>query len=227
MWLRAQKNRRDLFGLHAPGSLLTSLVPGGCVAVDAGAAQGLYTYFVARAARQVHAFEPNPAMYARLSRGAGPRVVPHQLALSDCVGKATLHIPQAGDGEASLIARPHRGPDVDTFDVELRTLDSFGLTDVGFVKVDVEGHEQALLAGARETIAAQRPTVFIELEDRHAPGSVERVCAWFEDLNYNRARFLYRGELLPLEEFRVWAHQKALQATPSSLDYVSNFVFQV
>jgi FkbM family methyltransferase len=46
--------------------------------------------------------------------------------------------------------------------VHMQTLDSLGLVDVGFLKIDVEGHELAVLRGANETIAKNRPVVFME-----------------------------------------------------------------
>jgi hypothetical protein len=50
-----------------------------------------------------------------------------------------------------------------TYQVDVRTLDSFGFNDVRFIKADVEGSEREVLDGARETIARDRPMLLLEL----------------------------------------------------------------
>ena len=226
MRLRAAKNRKDLFGLYAPARLFSDLVPRGSVAVDAGAAHGLYTHFMAKRAAVVHAFEPNPHMYRRLDQGAGRKIIRHHMALSDRAGWATLHVPPAGFGEASLHEHPERGAELMQVDVETRTLDSFDLHGVGFLKVDVEGHELPLLRGALKTLRSQKPGVFIELEERHAPGALDQARDLFGQLGYTSMHFLYRGAFQPIADFDLERHQLGQVHAVSSPDYVCNFLFR-
>lgn len=219
--LRAEKSRRDLFGLHAPGSLLTSFVPPGRLAVDAGANAGLYAWWIARAASQVMAFEPHPDICRKLERLAPSNVTALNVALSDHSGTATLHVPPAGFGEASLQAR---GKDIEAVAVELRTLDSYQLDDLGFLKVDVEGHEESLLRGAASTIQKFLPTVFIEIEERHNPGSLERIPQWFTDRGYAEAYFMTNGQLHPFRDFDLARDQLATDKRSPS--YANNFLFR-
>ena len=44
----------------------------------------------------------------------------------------------------------------------IRTLDSFNLKNISFIKIDVEGYELNLLKGAEETIEKNKPVIFIE-----------------------------------------------------------------
>ena len=49
------------------------------------------------------------------------------------------------------------------FDVEMRTLDSYGFTDVRILKIDTEGTEMEVIEGGRETILRDRPALIVEL----------------------------------------------------------------
>lgn len=233
--LRAEPSVRRLFGLHRPAELIIGLVPRGRNAVDVGANRGIYAYWMGRRARRVDAFEPQPALaaYIRSARLRNVRV--HQIALSDHAGAARLLVPEddglariassdVGDAisaaaESELGARTELG-------IEVRTLDSFDLRDVGFLKIDAEGHELAVLRGARETITTHRPVVFVESEARHAAGAPANVIELMQDRNgYGRAAFVRGWELLDIETFDVQRDQLAL--LPDFMDpaYVSNFVF--
>lgn len=50
----------------------------------------------------------------------------------------------------------------DTYDVELRTIDSFVFDRVDFIKVDVEGMEEDVFMGALDTIEKFNPVIFFE-----------------------------------------------------------------
>ena len=71
---------------------------------------------------------------------------------------------------------------IKTYNVEVRTLDQFGLTDVRFIKADVEGSERAVLEGARATIARDRPSILLELLSgtHQDPGALTaEICGSF------------------------------------------------
>jgi FkbM family methyltransferase len=149
-------------------AVLKKLVPSGGTAVDIGANQGVYAYALADIADRVVAFEPNPdyALFARwMLRG---RAEVYQLALSDKPSRGTLHVPLSDRGMvlhlAGSLKRTHsQFRNNRTYDVEIRTLDDFGLTNVRFVKADVEGSEREVLDGARATLARDRPIILLEL----------------------------------------------------------------
>ena len=47
--------------------------------------------------------------------------------------------------------------------VKTKTLDSFNLSGIDFIKIDVEGYELHVLSGGRETIAKNKPKPHIEI----------------------------------------------------------------
>ena len=181
-------------------TVLDKLLPRGGTAVDIGANQGIFAYALTDIADQVIAFEPNPdyAFFARwMLRG---RAEVHQVALSDTCGRGTLHVPLSDQGMvlhlAGSLKRTHtQFPSNKTYDVEIRTLDDFGLTDVRFVKADVEGSEREVLDGARATIARDRPIILLELLSgtHQDPGAeTASICASF---GYD-AVIVQRGETI-------------------------------
>ena len=218
--LRVARSRRILGGFYAPGAELSALVPKGKIAIDAGANVGVYSYWIARSATQLTAFEPQPRLAKRLAASGIKGLTVHNVALSDAVGVAELHVPQA-HGEASL-----RNLDVpvDTIRVPLTTVDSFGLADVGFFKVDVEGHEEPLLHGAEQTLRKSSACVYIEIEERHNPGGLFRIVAWLADLGYTDVQFRQGGAMHPIAEFDLERDQ--LQQRPRTPMYANNFMFR-
>jgi hypothetical protein len=74
-------------------------------------------------------------------------------------------------------------------DIQCRTLDSFGLTNLDFVKIDVDGSEIPLLNGARKTLTQNTPVINIEMKRDKRPGTVKVAERILKDLGY---RFVER-----------------------------------
>jgi FkbM family methyltransferase len=164
----------------------------------------------------------------RFYRGA---VNVQNLALSDRHGRAQLRLPANNVSWATLaetnrleMANPARG--FETIEVEVRTLDEFKFRDVSFIKIDVEGHEEAVLKGALGTIAANHPCLLIEIEERHNAGSVDRVAKMLAAVGY-REFFLSDDELHSYEDFDARRHQAPHNVGESGKTdtYINNFVF--
>jgi FkbM family methyltransferase len=181
--------------------VLSELFPRGGTAVDVGANQGFFAYALARIAERVVAFEPNPdyAAFARfMLRG---RAEVHELALSDKAGRMTFYVPISDTGVslhlAGSLKRTHaQFRRIEAYEVEVRTLDEFGLADVRFIKADVEGSEREVLDGARATIARDRPVILLELlSGTHAePGAY--AAAICENFSYD-AFIIQHGKKIP------------------------------
>ena len=196
--------------------LLPSLIDRRRNAIDVGANKGTYSYFLARLARQVYAFEPNPKMFAVLRRTAGRNVTVLPVALSNRSGAATLRIPYGRKGVSNQGSSLSAAKPMEHFiplAVERRRLDDLGIRDIGFIKIDVEGHEREVLQGAMETIARDRPTLLIEIEEAHTGVPLMQSIDWVCRLGYD-AYFARGGALQPLVALDRAEH-----------GYVFNFVF--
>jgi FkbM family methyltransferase len=196
-------------------------------AVDVGANIGMYARLLARSHREVHAFEANPRLIRRLRRAAPKNVVVHPVGLSDHRGPARLRVPISGGspryGLGSLDLT-HDGSEADEIDVALDTLDGRPLSKVDFVKIDVEGHELPVLVGAKKLLAASRPRVMVECEERHRPGTVQAVNELLAEFGYV-GYFPWEMGVLSVRDFDVSIHQPADLAGRASRGYAHMFLF--
>ncbi len=207
-------------------ALLPHLVDRSRNAVDVGANKGVYNFALSGLCPRVHAFEPYEKMRRILLRTARPNVTVWPLAASDSSGTAAFLIPrmtssgrlsnQGGSLNAEKVGADHL-----SVAVEAARLDDLDLGPVGFMKIDVEGSELAVLAGAGALIARDRPTLLIEMEERHSKLPLADAVAQVEAHGY-RTYFLDRRRrcLLPFSQLCPEIHSR-----PSSADYVYNYLF--
>ncbi len=137
------------------------------------------------------AYEPNPTLSSELAEKFDDDiwVKVETIALSRCKGTAALHIPMIDGKDVAGLAsiddiHPILNAEEHEIAVSTSALDDNFSGDVGFIKIDVEGHEVAVLEGAQTTIARCRPNALVELEERHAAGAVGRAHRYFAGLNY-------------------------------------------
>jgi FkbM family methyltransferase len=186
-------------------------------ALDVGAWYGPWTYWLSRRVAWVEAFEPNPTVAAALRTGARPNVVVHEVAASEADGTAELVVPTPGlgsEGTAS-IERGVRG--ATTHLVRTVRLDSHDFEDVRFVKIDVEGHERAVLRGASRLLATQFPVVLVELDVRHA--DIAGSTTLLEDLGYE-GRVLVDGAWHRLASIDLATMQRDFHARHAPQSYL-------
>lgn len=126
--------------------------------LDIGAHTGTYAISLAAGSKSVVAFEPQRATYYALcggvaASGLSSKIVCHHFGLGaeEQVGQQVLKIVSNDGGGSSLL--PEKTEKVlQEETVEIRTLDSFELRDVGFIKMDVENNELNVLRGALDTL---------------------------------------------------------------------------
>lgn len=149
-------------------------------AIDVGAHCGLWSMQLAKRFAKIHAFEPvedHRACYAanmpglvknyELEMGAieieegsigridGTNCIVHlhNCALGDHEDQIKITTAPTSSGDSRV-----DGPG----GIPMHTLDSFGLTEVDFLKMDTEGYELFVVRGAEQTIKACQPTIIIE-----------------------------------------------------------------
>jgi FkbM family methyltransferase len=170
------------------------------VSVDIGANLGGYTRLLRKLSAQVIAYEPNPELAARLDRvfRFSRSVKVRRCALSDTSGVATMRIPSDHGRSTIEAGNDIGGREASPVDVETRRLDEEPLGDVAFIKIDVEGHELAVLRGAEGLLRRSRPALLIEASEELRPGALASVRAFLEPLGYH-GQVAENGRLRPVE----------------------------
>jgi FkbM family methyltransferase len=112
---------------------------------------------------RLHAFEPDSPAFARLTEALDGRPASlSKMALSDRQGTSLFHVVAPGAGTNSMYPVPEANP-VAQENVVTTTLDSYaeksGVARFALVKIDTEGHDLAVLRGARTLLAEHRIAV--------------------------------------------------------------------
>ena len=151
--------------------------------VDVGASTGWFAIPFAKRGHNVIAFEPNARVATRLRDNCelnGVSITLHQVAVSDQVGDVTFahnaRYPLTSGGSLE----PSRART--TFEIVPRvTLDSVIDEPVTLLKIDVEGHERAVLRGAERIVERYRPALMLEANTAaHQAVLIE----WLQDRQY-------------------------------------------
>jgi FkbM family methyltransferase len=132
---------------------------------------------------EIHVFEPHPKVYGLLEENIDRlsdevktiTVIRAEKALGRKKGVETLHVPQDWSGNYGL-ASLRRRANSKAIEVEVGRLDEEVEGPIQLLKLDVEGHEDAVLRGAR-SLLARNEIRHILFEDHNFENSsvVERL----------------------------------------------------
>ena len=141
--------------------------------IDIGAHIGWYSVDFSEKAKHVYSFECSPKSFNYLCanialNNCDYKITKHNCALSNKEGIAKYYIRDPLDGGGNGISQFEFDiiNNTPSIDVPMKTLDSFNLTNINFIKIDVEGHEKEILQGAINTIMENDyPKIFFESWD--------------------------------------------------------------
>lgn len=155
---------------------------------DLGAHYGYYSILLARKTGptgRVHAFEPNPISFRKLSLHAELNAMPwlhvHQAATGSVAGETCMFSYNGGDDTATHMA--YNGENTNqaphSWNVKTLRLDDEVLTGrirpPIFIKMDVEGHGHHALSGSRSTIAAHMPMIVAGLHSKEESAGIDEL----------------------------------------------------
>lgn len=188
-----------------------SVLQPGDTFLDVGANGGGMTALACRIVAKsgaVFAVEPQPHLAALVRQTIELNELDGRVfetAAGDRDGVATLVVPLRRSGSATL-----SGGRGDRLDVTVSRLDDLasemGDRHVRLIKIDVEGHELAVLKGAEQLLERCRPTILFEFNPealQAARHSGAELLSWLEERGYAFAEVDHRGLRLKAEEIRL------------------------
>ena len=207
--------------------LLKEIIIPGTDTIDVGVYRGVYSYEMAKYSKIVHAFEPNPIIFKDIKLNLSKiikNISFYGYALSDHENTSILKVPIRNKnfdrdnyeeyfqmGKAT-IHKENKMKDIETFEVKSKKLDSFSFSNkISFIKVDVEGHELAVIRGAENTIKKNKPILLVEIEERHSQKKVSETLDYINSLGY--ISYFYENELLKTSSL-------------DNLNLYNNFIFK-
>jgi FkbM family methyltransferase len=156
----------------------------GRVVVDGGAHLGTFSLMaIMLGAKKVYAFEPVIPTFQLLKKhielnNLQDRIIATNKALGDKNERTKIYFTSPSNGLSSLSAMQ----DGTSQDVEIVRLDdALAGGEVGFIKLDTEGWEEAVLNGARESIKAHGPV--LSMAAYHKPTDVETLPRTVRSIN--------------------------------------------
>jgi len=173
----------------------------------------------------VHAFEPHEGNYKRLQENLAVNQIrnvrAHRVAASDCAGEAQFFAPTNGNsGLGRLAARP--GVLAPEGKVQTVTLDNYlaelGVRSIGFLKIDVEGAEAMVLAGARRYLKeAEGPIIMFEMNPDLSSAfnkTARDIGELLRNCGYKVFEYVH-GELVDVDMDHVQGHHDLFALKPA------------
>ena len=173
----------------------------GDVIIDAGANIGAYSYAFLNKTEDglVVSFEPNQDAFECLSYNLQfyKNSVVFNCALGDKSGKVSI-VKDKNAGATHCVFDP-------VGDINMRTIDSYNLQKVDFIKIDVEGFESFVLTGAIKTIQKFKPTMLIEINrgalEKNGMTS-ENIFSFLYMMGYS-CKNIYPNEIMGGEQYDI------------------------
>ena len=169
-------------------------------ALDIGVYRGVYSYKLSQNFKNIHSFEPNPLLFPYLEKNLKKiisNIKLYNLALSNHSGVTELKLPLRSksifqDNIEELFqlgaATMHPNNKIKNYKkvtIKMKKLDDIKIDNkIGFIKIDVEGHELEVIKGAKKYIEKHKPVLLVEIEKRHTNKPVDETINYINKLGY-------------------------------------------
>lgn len=183
--------------------------------------------------KQIYGFEPIPELNERLTT-LFPEAHINSTALSSSKTNTRFKIPKINHthyltrGTLNTDFKEENEQGYRMIDVQTDTLDNFlsGQNTIkpDLIKIDVEGHEHEVIKGTLKTLIEKRPTLIIEIEQRHHAEDISIIINAVKQCGYSCCYF--NSNSFQLKELTV--DPQRLQDKSDygkNKNYIHNFIF--
>ena len=151
--------------------------------IDIGSNVGMWTRELAQKFEQVYCFEPNPNFIECFNKN----ITENNVELFEFGLSNKEHTASQEFNSTQMTNTPG--------DVQCRTLDSFNLNNIDFIKIDVDGFEDKVLEGAVNTITRNNPVINVEMKELKRPLTYNKIKKILYGLNYKKAKRVKSDEI--------------------------------
>lgn len=177
--------------LYAVKDLFESLQLEKKICIDVGANIGNHSLFFSKIFEKVISFEPNKDVFKLLEINAASveNILAHNLGLSENTESLRAFVDK-GNLSSGKIVKDQSSNEI----FQVIKLDSFkkdqNLEKISYLKIDIEGHEEAALKGAKEILSSDSPAVSLEMEMTRNLKNCLASIEILQDSGYNDAFIL-------------------------------------
>ena len=164
------------------------------VMLDIGSHSGTYSIALSNQCKTVYSFEPQMMTYyalcgsVALSNIKNIKCINYGLGSPEQVGSKDLYIVSNDGGGSTVVLDTNDNSKtiLATETIEIRTLDSFNIDNIGFIKMDVEENELNVLMGSIDTLKKSNyPKILFEANNISNIDSKSELFNFLKKISYN------------------------------------------
>jgi FkbM family methyltransferase len=197
-WLHPYQGNWEIDSLFNEKELnnTSKLIKPHSIVLDIGAQTGNMAVAYSLFAKNVIAFEPNPATFEVLEKNSQHNpITPYNFACSTTEGDCEFHYSDPGlcnGGYASILNKGigvtgHSLPlDIYTVNIIkfLKEYHPDDINNISFIKIDAEGHDKDILPTLKEIVDINDPIIQTEIYDGLTPNETDQLIKAINNLGY-------------------------------------------
>jgi FkbM family methyltransferase len=182
--------------------------------IDIGAHIGLLSVIIAKKIGdngRCYSFEPTPSTYNLLKQTIRINklqdiIVPHQMAVSNTVGKVKFYITDVEAHNSNTLSVGNRQDSSEhAVEVDVTTIDKIvqqsNISQLGFLKIDAEGAEYAVLKGGEKTIEEFHPLILLAIHPDFVKNFGDSLSEIWDFLMRHNYKVIYKSDAINKEFF--------------------------